>query len=379
MRIGIDYNAALKQGGGIGRYTRGLVNELVTRSDDDQFVLFFNHPRGQRPPRAFPDRANVVERPLAVPDRWLTVLWHRLHVPIPIDLVTGAVDVFHFPDFVLPPVRRGATVVTVHDLSFLIHPETADEGLRLYLERTVPLAVRGADHVFVDSANTQNDLICLLDADPRRVDVVYPGIDAGFAPVTDPVNLGEVRHRYALHHPYILHVSVIEPRKNLPRLFAAYARLRRDTGCRHRLMIAGGLGWMYESVFQAVEELELSDSVVFLGRVPEADLPALYTLADLFVYPSLYEGFGIPPLEAMACGTPVVTSNVSSLPEAVGDAGLMANPTDIEGLADAMAQVLTNPALAEDLSRRGIARAAQFSWQAAADKVLGVYRRLAQG
>lgn len=379
MRIGIDYNAALKQGGGIGRYTRGLVNELVTRSTDDQFVLFFNHPRGQRPPQAFPDCDNVVERPLAVTDRWLTMLWHRLQAPIPIDLITGAVDVFHFPDFVLPPVWRGATVVTVHDLSFLVHPETADEGLRLYLERTVPLAVREADHVLVDSANTQNDLICLLDADPRRVDVVYPGIDAGFSRVTDPVTLRDVRHRYALHHPYILHVSVIEPRKNLPRLFAAYARLRRDTGCRHRLMIAGGLGWMYESVFQAVEELKLNDSVVFLGRVPEADLPALYTLADLFVYPSLYEGFGIPPLEAMACGTPVVTSNVSSLPEAVGDAGLMANPTDIDEIADAMAQILTNSGLAADLSRRGIERAAQFSWQAAAEKVHAVYQRLAQG
>lgn len=379
MRIGIDYTPAIRQGAGVGRYTRALFEALIRLDQQDEFVLYFNYQRGDRPPPAFPGRKNVVERPLGLPDRWLTIMWHRLHLPIPIDLVTGPVDVFHFPDFVVPPVRHGHKVVTVHDLSFLLHPETADEGLRAYLERAVPQSVRSADFVLVDSANTENDLVVLLDVDPARIAVVYPAVDPSFRVIEDGAVLGAVRHKYNLNFPFILWVSTIEPRKNLPRLFEAYARLKRDLGITHRLVIAGGLGWMYESVFQAVEELALGDSVIFLGRVPDEDLPALYNLADVFAYPSLYEGFGLPVLEAMACGAPVVTSNTSSLPESVGDAGLMARPTDVDGIAEAIAQVLTNPTLRDDLSRRGIERARLFTWEASAEKVLSIYRRLVDG
>jgi glycosyltransferase involved in cell wall biosynthesis len=187
-----------------------------------------------------------------------------------------------------------------------------------------------------------------------------------------------VREKYNLHFPFVLNQNMIEPRKNIPRLIEAYARLKRDLGIAHRLVIGGGLGWMYESVFQAVEDHEVADSVIFLGYVPDEDLPQLYNLAELFVYPSLYEGFGIPAVEAMACGTPVVTSNTSSLPEAVGDAGLMVRPTDVEAIAEAMAQVLTNPGLRTDLSRRGLERARLFTWRASAEKVLSIYRRFAR-
>jgi glycosyltransferase involved in cell wall biosynthesis len=376
MRIGLDYTPGIRQRGGIGRYTRELFRALIRLDPQDEFVLFYSHERNEYPGKLFPGVKNVVERPLGISDRWLTAMWFRLHLPIPIDLATGPVDIFHFPDFVLPPLRRGRAVVTVHDLSFLLHPETADDGLRNYLERALPPALRNADFVVVDSANTQNDVICLLDADPERVEVVYPAVDGRFRPMAhDDGQLGAIRHKYNLNYPFILNQNVIEPRKNIPRLIEAYGRLRRDLGVTHRLVIGGGLGWMYESVFQAVEEFNLSDSVVFLGYVPDDDLPALYNLADLFVYPSLYEGFGIPALEAMACGTPVVASNTSSLPEAVGDAGLMVRPTDVEGLADAMAHLITDPGLNEDLSRRGLERARLFSWEASAEKVLGIYRR----
>jgi len=376
MRVAIDYTPAVNQRGGIGRYTRELFRALIRLDQQDEFVVYYSHPRGQRPAPTFPGVKNVAERPLGVSDRWLTILWHRLRVPLSIDLLTGPVDLFHFPNFDMAPVRRGRRVVTIHDLSFLLHPECAEEGNRAYLERAVPRAIRQADFVVVDSANTQNDVICLLDADPARVEVVYPAVDEHFRPIADEDALAQMREKYNLHFPFILNQNVVEPRKNLPRLIEAYARLRRDLGIEHRLVIGGGLGWLYEPVFQAVEEHSLGDSVVFLGYVSDADLPLLYNLADLFVYPSLYEGFGIPPLEAMACGTPVVTSNTSSLPEAVGDAGLMVRPTDVEGLAEAMAQVLTNPTMRADLSRRGLERAKLFTWQASAEKVLSIYRRL---
>jgi glycosyltransferase involved in cell wall biosynthesis len=375
MRVAIDYTAGVNQRGGVGRYTRELFRALIEADQRDEFTVYYNHKRGERPAPLFPNVKNVIERPIGISDRWMTVLWHRLHVPLPVDLVTGPADIFHFPNFVLPPVRRGRTVVTVHDLSFLLHPECADEGLRNYLERTVPQAVRKADFVVVDSANTQNDVVVLLDGDPERVEVVYPAVDRHFRVIEDQAALQAVRDRYNLHFPFILNQNVIEPRKNIPRLIEAFARLKRDLGIAHRLVIGGGLGWLYEPVFQAVEDFNVADSVVFLGYVPDEDLPALYNLAELFVYPTLYEGFGIPAVEAMACGTPVVTSNTSSLPEAVGDAGLMVRPTDVDGLAEAIAQVLTNPTLREDLSRRGLERAGTFSWKASAEKVLGIYRR----
>jgi glycosyltransferase involved in cell wall biosynthesis len=216
-----------------------------------------------------------------------------------------------------------------------------------------------------------------MDADPSRVEVVYPAVSADFRPIDDQAKLESVRARYNLRYPFILNQNVIEPRKNLPRLIQAYARLRKDLDIPHRLVIGGGLGWMYEPVFQAVEEYSLGEEVVFLGYVPDADLPALYHLADVFVYPTIYEGFGIPALEAMACGTPVVTSNSSSLPEAVGDAGLKVRPTDVDGIAEAIAQILTNATLREDLRRRGLERARLFTWQASAEKILAIYRRLA--
>ncbi|HEY3110763.1 MAG TPA: glycosyltransferase family 1 protein [Chloroflexota bacterium] len=378
MRVAIDYTPGINQRAGIGRYTRELFRELIRLDQQDEFVVFYSHPRGQRPEQIFKGAKNVAERPLGISDRWLTILWYRLHVPLPVDLMIGPVDLYHFPNFVLPPVRRGHTIVTVHDLSFLLHPECADEGLRNYLERMVPRAVRRADFVVADSANTQNDLIVLLDADPAQVEVVYPAVDERFCQIEDESALAALRDKYNLHFPFILNQNMIEPRKNIPRLIEAFARLKRDLGIAHRLVIGGGLGWMYESVFQAVEDQEVADSVVFLGYVPDEDLPPLYNLADLFVYPSLYEGFGIPAVEAMACGTPVVTSNTSSLPEAVGDAGLMVRPTDVEAIAEAMAQVLTNPGLRADLSRRGLERARLFTWRASAEKVLSIYRRFAR-
>ena len=379
MRIGIDFTAGVNQRGGIGRYTRELFTALVDQDSSDEFVLYYSHPRGKKPDIRMPNRPNVTERPLGISDRWLSALWFRARIPIPIDLVTGPVDIFHFPNFVLPPVRGGKTVVTIHDLSFLLHPECADEGLRAYLERAVPSAVRNADFVVVDSANTQNELICLLDADPTRVEVVYPAVDDHFYPITDETLLEATRKKYSLHYPFLLNVSVIEPRKNMPRLLQAFARLKHEMNIPHRMVFVGGLGWMYESVFQTVEELGLSDQVVFLGYVPDEDLAPIYNLADLFVYPSIYEGFGIPPLEAMACGTPVIASNSSSLPEAIGDAGLLVRPTDVDAIADAIQRVLTNPSLSADLTRRGFEQAKKFTWQASAEQVLAIYRRIAEG
>ena len=392
MRIGIDYTAAVRQGAGIGRYTRHLVHALLELDQQNEYVLLAAtagsrgavKPQGDRARSGFGHgafdiarSANVRAVNLPLSDRTLAILWHRLRLPLWVEWVCGALDVFHSPDFTLPPVRQARTVLTVHDLSFMRVPECSDPGLRSYLLQAVPRSVHRADVVLADSQCTRMDVIELLGADPARVEVIYPGVERRFQRVRDADVLQAVRKRYGLPGRFVLGLGTLQPRKNFERLIEAYARLRADEGDDIQLVIVGGTGWMYEGIFRRVAELELKGAVHFPGYVADDDLPALYTLADLFVLPSIYEGFGLPPLEAMACETPVVTSNVSSLPEVVGDAALKVDPLDIAALAQAMQGVLSDVSLRNEMTQRGMAQARDFTWARAAKKLLEVYQRLA--
>lgn len=375
MHITIDYTPALRQSAGIGRYTRGLVAALAEIDCNNRYTLFC---AGQAP-NLTGQLANFSVRTSNLPARLLTAGWHRLNLPLSIELLVGQTDLFHSPDFTLPPLGSARGVVTIHDLSFLRVPEHADSGLRAYLTKTVPRSVARATRVLADSENTKTDLIALLDVAPDKISVVPAGVESRFRPVRDTVKLAEVRRRHKLPEWFILSVGTIEPRKNLIRLIAAYGQLRRQTGLPHALVIAGQPGWLYQGVYEQVVKEGLNEYVHFTGYVPDEDLPALYTLADLLAFPSLYEGFGLPPLEAMACGTPVVTSNRSSLPEAVGSAALQVNPEDVDALADAMARVLGNAALRVRLVDLGRAQSARFTWKAAAEKLLAAYQLAATG
>jgi glycosyltransferase involved in cell wall biosynthesis len=374
LRIGIDYTAAVNQQAGIGRYTRALVEGLAKLGGEHEYVLFMAGGKTQIPELRVPDGFQVRRVPLS--DRFVTILWHRLRLPLPVDLFTGPVDVFHSPDYVLPPLRRGRKVVTIHDLSFLRCPEGAEPSLRQYLSRAVPRAVERADLVLADSENTMQDIIELLGAAPGKVKVLYPGVDERFRPLEEEGLLRRVREEYGLPFPFILSLGVLEPRKNLILLLDAYAALKAGGDLSHKLVIAGGKGWLYEGLFRRVQELSLEREVVFPGFVADEDLPALYNLAEVFVFPSLYEGFGLPPLEAMACGTPVVTSDSSSLPEVVGEAGLMVSSGDGEALAQAMRRALDDSALRVDLAKKGLHQARKFTWQTATQRLLTIYERL---
>jgi glycosyltransferase involved in cell wall biosynthesis len=263
-------------------------------------------------------------------------------------------------------------------------PECSLPSLRAYLLRVVPASVRRADVVLADSESTRSDVTELLGVAPDRVWVIYPGVDGHFRRVHNQDALAAVRRRYHLPERFVLSVGTLQPRKNFERLIEAYAQVRSSVPpLRGRassnvdLVIAGGTGWMYDGIYRRVEELRLQGQVHFPGYVADEDLPALYSLADLFVFPSLYEGFGLPVLEAMACGTPVVTSNTSSLPEVVGDAGLTVDPHDVEALAEAMRQLLGDVGLRDAMVQRGLLQARQFTWSGAAEQLLRVYRELA--
>lgn len=370
MHITIDYTPAVRQAAGIGRYTRELVAALAKLDLHNEYTLFCageNLSSGDWP-------ENFQVRASNVPARWLTAGWHRLGLPLAAETFAGACDLFHSPDFTLPPLKTARGVVTVHDLSFLRFPQHADPGLRAFLTKTVPRSVARASRVLADSESTKADLVELLGVEPEKISVVPAGVDARFRPVRDTLKLAQVRQRYRLPEWFILFVGTLEPRKNLARLITAYAQMRRHTGLPHELVIAGKPGWLYQDIYEQVTKEGLSENVHFIGFVADDDLPALYTLADLLAFPSLYEGFGLPPLEAMACGTPVVASNRSSLPEAIGSAGLLVDPEDINALADALARVLGDASLRVRLADLGRAQAARFTWQSSAERLLEAYR-----
>jgi glycosyltransferase involved in cell wall biosynthesis len=378
LRIGLDVTSAVRQGAGIGRITRELLRALAPLDQHNQYRLLYAAPPGARTiplPRLGP---NFTTRRMPIDDIWLARVWHRAQVPLPVNWLTGPVDVFHAPDFTLPPARPGTrTLLTVHDLSFIRDPESAVPVLRAYLNRVVPRSVARADHVLADSHATRDDLIALFGAAPGKISVLYSGVSAAFQPVRDPAALATVRQRYRLGSaPFVLAVGTIQPRKN-------YARLIEAVACQPdptlRLVIVGGKGWLYDAVFSQVIRSGMQDRVTFAGFAADEDLPALYSAARVVAYPSTYEGFGLPILEGCACGTPVVTSTVSCMPEVAGDAALLANPLEVDDLAAALHRAATDEALRASLIARGHTRARAFTWPRAARQLLDTYTALAAG
>lgn len=373
MRIGLDVTAAVSQGAGIGRYTRELVRALAELDAHNQYRLFY---ASRTRPHALPPLGpNFRVRALPVHDIWLARLWHRAQLPLPVEMFTGRVDIFHSPDFTLPPTLPGTkTLLTVHDLSFVRDPASAAPGLLKYLNTVVPRSVKRAHHILADSFATKNDLQEIYAVPPEKITVLYSGVEARFRRMSETEQQA-VRAKYQLGEaPLILAVGTLQPRKNYVRVIQAFAELCNQLKTEsYTLVIAGGQGWLFDSIFAEVERLGLRGRVLFPGFIADEDLPALYSAARVLAYPSLYEGFGLPVLEAMACGTPVLTSTVSSLPEVAGEAALCVPPTDVPALAEALHQLLTDEALRADLSAKGLARAQTFTWGRAAQELLNIY------
>ena len=371
-RIAIDYTPAYEQGGGIGRYVRELTAALAIEDPVTDYRLFVAGSKRERLPH--PPGPNFDWRTTILTPRWLARIWQRAQLPLPVEAFTGLVDLFHATDFVLPPtLPRARSLLTVHDLSFIRVPDAASPSLRRYLEAVVPRSVERADHVLADSQATKDDLIEIYRTPPDKISVLYSAVDGRFGRVTDEMALHEVLDRHNLKDTkYVLSVGTVQPRKNYSGAIRALSKIR-DQGIDLHYAVAGGRGWLEDEMYRSIRETAMEDRVHILGFVPDEDLPALYSGARALLAVSLYEGFGLPVLEAMACGTPVITSNLSSLPEVAGDAGILVDPLDTEAISDAIMRLLTDAALRQQLVAAGFEHVKRFSWASAASQLKSIY------
>lgn len=367
MRIGIDARIVYYARGGIRNYVLHLLEALARLDmDTDYYVL---HSRKDR----HPPRPGSNLHPAAC---W-TPSHHRLERwALGVEVARLRLDLLHTTDFIPPAWGYHRSVITVHDLNFLYYPQFLTSESRRYYSQQIEWAVRRADHVLADSHATKSDLVSLLGVPPEKVTVVLLAADPAFRPLPE-AKARQVAAQYGLAPGYLLFVGTLEPRKNLPGLLQAY-RLLLDAGKTvPPLVLVGGKGWLYDEVFERVEALRLGEHVRFLHNVPDADLPGMYNAASVLTMPSFYEGFGLPALEAMACGTPVVVAERASLPEVVGQAGILVNPDDPHGMAQALDRVLADEPLRARLRELGLAQAARATWERVARATLAVYRQVA--
>lgn len=375
-RIAIDYTPAIRQSAGIGRIIRGQISALLSLQSGYEVRLFVVG-------RVTPAEQQRAPLPLHTPpltERNMVRLWHRLNSPWPpVEWFTGGpLDLFHATDFVLAPNRARCQLVTVHDLAFLFYPEASMPSLYRYLNVVVPRSIRRADHLLADSHNTATDLQEQWQITADRITVVQGAVDHDrFQPVVDQNRLQAVRERYNIgDRPFILGLSTLQPRKNFARLIEAFHQARQEAKLPHRLVIGGGKGWLFAEIFARVQELGLTDHVLFPGYVDDADLPALYTAAEFFAFPSLYEGFGLPVIEALACGTPVLTADNSCLSEAGGPGAIYVQATSVESIAAGIVTLAQNADLRQTLRAAGLTHAAQFTWQRSAEQLLAAYQKV---
>lgn len=368
MNVCVDVQSAVTQRAGVGRYTRCLVQHLapLARGGDCLRLSYFDfRRRGAR----FEARGAEWRAIRWISGRLAQACWKRFGAPA-YDRLAGPADVYHFPNFIRPPLRRGRSVVTIHDVSFERYPEFAEARNLAYLRRHIRRTVREADHIITDSRFSAAEIEALLDVPGARITPIHLGVEPAFAPAP-AARVAALRARLGLDRPYLLTVGTVEPRKNLPFLIEAFEALKDFDGL---LVIAGMPGWKCAPIIERWQRSSRAAAIRHVAYVPDADLPALYTGAQAFVLASHYEGFGLPPLEAMACGIPVVSSTGGSLGEILGGAALRLDDFDVERWTDALRQAIGGSDVRRRLIAEGPRHAAGFSWAETARRTWQVYR-----
>jgi len=372
MNIAIDGRQLNSLGSGFKTYTTGLISGLQAIDSQNDYFVYLDRPLINL---NFENSDNFKCR--VIQNRFGGFIWKQIALPIDEWRYRKGIDIFHFlsnsPSYTSP----GRLIYTIHDLSFLLYPGNLPRSHYLSLRLQMPLGARRAEKIITESQCAKKDICRFFQVDPKKVQVIYGGVDESYITVEDKNQLTEVQHNYNLPNHFILYLGSFLPHKNLFTLLRAYARLPLFLRNQYSLVLGGNPGKHLNGIMKLMLELDIQERVILPGYVSSDDIAPLYSLADIFVYPSLYEGFGLPPLEAMACGTPVVVSNSSSIPEVVGDAGLLVDPQDIAGWSAAIEQVLSEPDLRAQMRCAGLIQADKFKWAESAKQTLAVYEEVA--
>lgn len=371
MRIGIDAHGmggeSLSAGNTV--FVSNLLKELSVIDQKNDYTIYIGNPEANE--NEIFNRQNFTSRLIRPGSQWI-----QRSISLPLEIIRSPVDILHVP-FVAPPFCSSKVIITIHDVCFEQYPEFYTRLERLRMSLLVRLSAKRATKVITVSNSAREDIIKLYKMDTAKVQVVYNGVDTNFfTPITN-MNVKEiVRKKYGINGRYILFVGTIQPRKNLFRLLHAFARLNTEIDFDYKLVIAGKEGWLSRELFREVSKLNLKEKIVFTGYVADSELPFLYNAAELFVYPSIAEGFGIPPIEAMACGTPVVASNIPCMQEILGEAAIMVDPFNIEDICEGIHRLLSDEHLSNENITRGLKRVQNFNWQDSSRKLLSIYEEV---
>lgn len=377
MRLVLELQSCLKNKSGIGIYTYELAKRLQQYKDiqfNGHIFNFINRNDISKDLDGIDIKKNICSLfPYGVYRR----IWH--YIPIKYNwLFRDNADIYHFFNFIVPPRIKGKVITTVYDMTYKLYPETMDKNNLKRLNNDMQYSVNRADKIITITESSKNDIMKFLNVDSSKIEIVPCGVDYEKfnKSYTEDIKL-RVLNKYNLPEDYILYMGTLEPRKNIDSIIEAFALLKRQKDFDNiKLVIAGKKGWLFESIFDLVNKLNLESEVIFTDYVDELDKPIIYNMAKLFVFPSLYEGFGIPVLEAMASSVPVITSDVSSLPEVVGDAAILVNPKDIECIAKNIIKILSDKDFKNELVRKGHIQAQKFTWEASAEKLYNIYKEV---
>lgn len=377
MKLGLELQPCLKNKSGIGIYTYELTKRLQQYKEielNGHIFNFLNRNDISKDLDGIDIEKNICSLfPYGVYRR----IWH--YIPIKYNwLCRDNADIYHFFNFIVPPRIKGKVITTIHDMTYELYPETMDKRNLKRIKSDIQYSVDRSDKIITVSESSKNDIIKFLNVDESKIEIVYNGVDyEKFNKYyTEDIKL-IVRNKYNLPQNYILYMGTLEPRKNIDSIIEAFALIKKQKDFDNiKLVIAGKKGWLFEDIFNLVDKLNLKDHVIFTDYVDETDKPIIYNMAKLFVFPSLYEGFGIPVLEAMASSVPVIASNVSSLPEVAGNAAILVNPKDIEGIAKNIIKILSDDDLKNELVRKGHIQAQKFTWEGSAEKLYNIYKEI---
>ncbi len=368
MKIGIDASrAAYKQKTGTEYYSYNLIKNLAKIDKENEYILYS---RILLPKGLYNLPENFKSQVIYLPRFWT-------QIRLSFKMFTHPPDLLFIPSHTIPVIHPKKVVVTCHDVGFRNYPSSYSKFQLWHLEFTTKLAVRWAEKIIAVSKSTKRDLINIYGAQPEQVEVIYEGFTSElYHPIENKNKIKQVLGKYNIPEKYILFIGRLEERKNIPRLVEAFNLLKKEKKIEHKLVLVGKKGYKFEQIFDTINKLKIGDEVILPGYIPEEDLPYIFSGPELFTFPSLYEGFGIPILEAMACGIPVLSSNISSMPEVAGEAAILVNPLNPKEISKAIYQIITDRNLRNSLIEKGLAQCKKFSWQKCAQETLEVLQEV---